>query len=57
MNEYEKEDTNVDSCEHSGDVRIYEIDNIENWIQSDTTVDDVLDETDSEKTTEMESDS
>lgn len=37
----------VDVAEHNGDIRIYEIANVENWIQSDTSVEDVLDENDS----------
>jgi hypothetical protein len=51
MKNNQDEQKTVDVCEHSGDVRIYEVDDIENWIQSDTTVDEVLDETDAEPTT------
>lgn len=37
----------VDVAEHNGDIRIYEVANVENWIQSDTSVADMLDENDS----------
>lgn len=32
----------VDVAEHNGDVRIYQSDDTEIWIQSDTTVDEVI---------------
>lgn len=44
---HEDEAHPVDVAEHNGSIRIYEVNDIENWIQSDTSVTDILSETDS----------
>ena len=48
MTDTNDERSSVDVAEHDGDIRIYEVTNIENWIQSDTSVKDYLDETDAD---------
>lgn len=43
-------ESDVGVAEHDGDIRIYDVQNTEVWIESDISVDEVLDDTDSNPT-------
>lgn len=49
-------DESIDVAEHEGDIRIYKVNDTSIWIQSDISVDEVLDSTDSDPTYDGESD-
>lgn len=44
------DENDVDVAQHEGDIRIYDVEDTEIWIQSDVSVDEVLENTDSDAT-------
>jgi len=45
----------IDVAKHEGDIRIYKVSDTNIWIQSDVSVDEVLDDTDSDPTYDAKS--